>query len=327
MEDTKKPWEAYFPGCVLLYYVDYNDSLDGHKDIIRDCIEKNSKYPISEEIYDWWDFPEGNYMREMKDAMERDGIEWDSDWNDEIIERLRDEDKSDPIEDLLRNTSDIHCYYDLGVEVDEPFGQSEDEVTEVLGEIFEALGLEAGSTMYSKILSVYHNACYGGHLRIYFPMPLEKLLSGKGFDEERNDFKYIRFKGKFRVAIIDTVGGSGDFEDDVELDVTYKFDRDLLGTEQSDHYGFEEIFGDSCGIRNCESPEMIEEAEEETEAVQLESENLKAERGKQRKYQEAYDKGGCTFGDTDMYRHRDLEYINSYPCGWKCPHCGMFWVD
>ena len=40
-----------------------------------------------------------------------------------------------------------------------------------------------------------------------------------------------------------------------------------------------------------------------------------------------YASGGCTAGDMNMLRHRDVYYINNYPCGNKCPHCGTFWID
>ena len=125
--------------------------------------------------------------------------------------------------------------------------------------------------------------------------------------------------------IIDTVNGSGDFEDDVELDVEYDFDRALLGMSDEDHYGFEEIFGDDCGISHCETPTFEKVLKSDT--IHVDSEPLRQEREKQQKYNETFQAGKCTYGDTDMNRHRDIKYSNSYPCGWSCPHCGMFWTD
>jgi hypothetical protein len=46
-----------------------------------------------------------------------------------------------------------------------------------------------------------------------------------------------------------------------------------------------------------------------------------------KKYDETFKNGKCTFGDTDFNRHRNVSYINDYPCGHKCPHCGTFWID
>ena len=179
--------------------------------------------------------------------------------------------------------------------------------------------------MRDKIAKIYYNASYGGSLRIYFPAGLMTLLTGNGWDSANEDFKTIKFKGKFRVVIIDTVNGSGDFEDDVELDVEYDFDRALLGMSDEDHYGFEEIFGDDCGISHCETPTFEKVLKSDT--IHVDSEPLRQEREKQQKYNETFQAGKCTYGDTDMNRHRDIKYSNSYPCGWSCPHCGMFWTD
>lgn len=179
--------------------------------------------------------------------------------------------------------------------------------------------------MREKIAGIYYNASYGGSLRIYFPAGLMTLLTGNGWDSANEDFKTIKFKGKFRVVIIDTVNGSGDFEDDVELDVEYDFDRALLGMSDEDHYGFEEIFGDDCGISHCETPTF--EKASKSDSIHVDSEPLRQEREKQQKYNETFQAGKCTYGDTDMNRHRDIKYSNSYPCGWSCPHCGMFWTD
>lgn len=127
------------------------------------------------------------------------------------------------------------------------------------------------------------------------------------------------------MAIHNSYDGSGDFEDDVELDVDYKFNRNCLGMSEMDHYCFEKVYGDDCGIRHCESPEFL--TEEAENAIKVESEELEAERKKEDKYNETFKAGKCTCGDRDMSRHRDVEYIFSFPCGWRCPHCGMFWTD
>lgn len=325
MGNDIKPWEPYFPNYVELYYVDYNSNLDNNTDTLAKCVADNNLYPISESIDDWWDFPEGTYLEEMKRRMMRDGLEWDDDWDDEVIEKLRDVDESDAIKGLLNNTSDLNCYFDLGYDVDEPFGADEEEQEEEIDGICKALNIAKDSPMRQKVASIYYNASYGGRLRIYFPAGLMSLLSGNGWDGEKEDFGSIKFKGKFRVVIIDTVNGSGDFEDDVELDVEYDFDRTLLGLSNEDHYGFEEIFGDNCGISHCETP--VFEKETKSEALHIESESLREEREKQQKYNETFKSGKCTCGDKDMNRHRNIEYSNIFPCGWHCPHCGMFWPD
>lgn len=325
MCNEMKPWEPYLPEHVCLYYVDYDNDLDDNTKILQKCIENNNLYPISESIDDWWEFPEGHYLDDMQKAMENDDMEWDDDWRDEIIEALREKDESDPVKDLINNTSDLHCYFDLGYDVDEPFGAEEEEQEEEIDGICKVLKIAKDSSMREKIAGIYYNASYGGSLRIYFPAGLMTLLSGNGWDGSKQDFESIKFKGKFRVVIIDTMNGSGDFEDDIELDVEYEFDRSLLGVSEDDHYSFEEIFGDDCGIKHCETPTFEKKAEAET--VHVENETLRQEREKQQLYNDNFKAGKCTFGDRDMNRHRDIEYVNAFPCGWHCPHCGMSWTD
>jgi hypothetical protein len=54
---------------------------------------------------------------------------------------------------------------------------------------------------------------------------------------------------------------------------------------------------------------------------------LAAEALQDREYTLIFSQGKCTFGDMDINRHRDTFYINDFPCGTKCPHCGTFWID
>ena len=117
-EKETRPWEPYIPTYVGMYYVDYRDDLSDNTKLLQDCIDKNSLYPISEYLDDWWEYPEAPYLEEMQNQMERDGIEWDDDWVDEIRDALWAKDTSDPINDLLRNTGAITMFYSLGVEID-----------------------------------------------------------------------------------------------------------------------------------------------------------------------------------------------------------------
>ena len=55
--------------------------------------------------------------------------------------------------------------------------------------------------------------------------------------------------------------------------------------------------------------------------------SLSAKAETERKYIVKYNKGGCTFGDMCYTRHRNVKYINAFPCGSRCMDCGTFWVD
>lgn len=54
-EKETRPWEPYIPTYVDMYYVDYRDDLSDNTKLLQDCIDKNSLYPISEYLDDWWD--------------------------------------------------------------------------------------------------------------------------------------------------------------------------------------------------------------------------------------------------------------------------------
>lgn len=70
-EKETRPWEPYIPTYVDMYYVDYRDDLSDNTKLLQDCIDKNSLYPISEYLDDWWEYPEAPYLEEMQNQMER----------------------------------------------------------------------------------------------------------------------------------------------------------------------------------------------------------------------------------------------------------------
>ena len=111
--------KKYMPEYVCLYYVDYNSNLNNETKTLQSCLTQNSLFPLSESVFDWWDYPEEHYLDEIKEKMRKDGVEHLFDEHlDDIRDWLYDNDKSTPVEDLLRNTGRIACFYDLGVELD-----------------------------------------------------------------------------------------------------------------------------------------------------------------------------------------------------------------
>ena len=108
--------KKYLPNYVQLYYVDYRNDLSDSIDLLQKCIEKNSLQPLGEAVCDWWDYPEGEYLDGIRKAMERDDLEVLYEENEEEIrEWLWENDKSTPVEDLLRNTGGITFFYSLGI--------------------------------------------------------------------------------------------------------------------------------------------------------------------------------------------------------------------
>ena len=163
------------------------------------------------------------------------------------------------------------------------------------------------------------NAPYGGELRIYFNAIFSRLITG----DTSHDFKRIRFYGGVIVAIVDSRNGAG-YHVSLQTDITLPFYRDNLFVDSQVHYSYA---NEICGLLNswCDSTRW------ETGMMSLEVTLQKSHINEYQKQEALYEKrfreGGCTFGDMNHKRHRDTYYINSFPCGTKCPHCGTFWID
>jgi hypothetical protein len=320
--------QPYLPDYVSLYYVDYRDDLCEHKELLQKSLSSNSLNPIQEEVFDWWDYPEGEYLKEIRQKMERDELEELYEENEnEIRDWLCEKDTSTPVEDLLHNTGSISMFYSLGLEIDgwhsafmcAPWRNG--SYAQDAHKIRRKLGIEKNSPDAKLIDSIVQNASGGGELRIYFANGLTSVLS----NEPDDDFKQIHFKGKFAVALYNASEGSGDFEY-ITIDRTFVFTRDNLYTSESDKYSLENCFG-MCGDWLDKSASPIFSMELPQRASKT-AKSKNAERMIQEaKYNEVFKAGGCTFGDMDYRRHRDVYYENNVPCGSHCPHCGTFWID
>lgn len=328
MEQEKQIWEHYLPENVYLYNVDYRDVLGESEEtrkLIYDVIQRNSFYPLSENVYDWWDHPDCDYIEEMREQIENDGYVWNDDWIDEIREVFWDRDKSDPIRDLLANTGDIEMYYDLCDWYDEAWRLSEDEFESVIDEICKTLQIPSTDEKRRQIIrDLYGNSGVGGALRIYFKCPLDAVVSGEKYDERKDkpDFKTIKFKGEYTVALHDSINGGG-WSEDIHLDCEFEFKRENIQyANYGDRYSYYDVYGVHI---EADAPTFSMESNESAMAVETSSANEAAAR--EEEYERVFRAGGCTFGDMKFTRHRDHYYINTFPCGHKCPHCGTFWVD
>lgn len=230
----------YLPDYVSLYYVDYRDNLDNQTDLLQECVKSNSLQPIDEVVYDFWDYPEGYYLDEIRKAAAEDGLEELYEENeDEIREWLWDNDESDPVKELLQNTDKVTCYYDFDVIIN---GDS-DKMS--VYKIRRLLGIKKGTKADALIQDVVLNAVYGGYLRIYFESDVRDLLTGNGYDENVREFKTLNINGPVAVAIINPINGSGYMEEEVEVHKSFPFERKNLCISRAQRFGWcmEEIFG------------------------------------------------------------------------------------
>jgi hypothetical protein len=321
--------KKYLPIGVYLYYVDYDDDLCHSYNIVQECVENNNLDAISEAVFDWFDNPTGYYLDNIRREMQKDNCESLFDENiDQITEYLYDNDCSTPVEDLLNNTGKMVFYYDLAVDCDHGWHSDflcspwqNDTIPQTAYKIRRRLGIAKGSKAAEQIRSILLNSHYGGYLRIYFKAHLKDLIC-----EGTNDFDLVKIKGKVALAVYNPHEGSGDYEL-VDIDCELPFQRENLALSKTDRYSIEECFGMSNDWCN-EGTQPIFTKSPKQRKVKLKYKSPAYEmRQQEKKYEETFKAGGCTLGDTNIKRHRDVYYRNELPCGLKCPHCGQFWID
>lgn len=316
----------YIPQYVSLYYVDYRDDLDEHEDIQEECIRSNNMEKLYEKAYEWYEEQENSnmhdYLEETRKNMEADNLAGEfEEHEDEIRELIYDRNDSDPVKDLIRNSSVTNFFYSLGVEISGYLtgcslrGES---VAMACHKVRRALHLKKGQ-FDEKIEELVENATYGGELRIYFNAMFDRLIS----KAPGNDFKSIRFHRNVVVAIADSRNGSGHHVR-IPLDITFPFRRENLFVDSQVHYSYA---NEVCGMTNdwCDSTKW------ETGMIPFTGSVRKSRMAEYKKQEAAYEQtfrsGKCTFGDMNYKRHRDVRYSNEYPAGCRCPHCGTFWID
>lgn len=323
-EAKSKIVHEYAPNYVELYYVDYRDNLDNHIDLLDQALQNNSLQCIEEQCFDWWDYPEGEYLNDIEKRMISDGLEGlYSDLEEDFKEYLWENDKSQPVKELLGNTGELSFFYSLGVEVDDMFASSE-SFESACYRMRRVLGIKKGTEEAKLIESIYRNNTYGGELRIYFSANLEDMIEGHEYDSRTEDWKTIGFDGHVYVVLVNSYQGSCDMER-MEIHRKLPFKRENLHVSEVEKWSVEHVCGMCSDWCSDTDKPTFEYQPQKRKTIKTSSVNKELKR--EAEYAKTYKAGSCTFGDMDMRRHRDVHYINSYPCGHKCPHCGTFWID
>jgi hypothetical protein len=309
-----------------LHEIDYQDNLDDRLDVIAECIRKQDWQPLDELIFEWFidDFFAEDYaFRELNKApqsvfdVEEDEAEsWIEQFRDEIHERILERDQSNPLNALLRNTSDPVMFYDTGEEInfDVPFGTEED-MKDCLKQIKKALKIKLSNTTYDSRLKIMIEQGYSGRLVIYFNADLNHMMS-------IGDNNIVTFSNPM-VAIINTYHGSGDHTElkGHKFSIPMNIENFFMDKEIKYSYTYE-----VCGMSRdwCDCTGISFSKKKSNGANKS---NIHDEVSMEKKYIETFKSGKCTFGDMDMRRHRNTYYLNEYPCGTHCPQCKTFWVD
>lgn len=311
------------PEKTYLRYVDYRDSFSDSLDAVQKAIQTGELESLDDCInYDGEQEDESvaQYIKNVVDSLsrehDRDSVEAAAEeHHDELDAIIRERDHSDVIKDLLKHTGSEPMFYETGLSCEEAWSKDSIRRKERM-RIKKHLGIKK-STWDKEIDSMLSDAGYGGQLVIYFYKPVGDMIGGEA--------RTIRFRDPV-IAIVDHGGGSGG---DCELKgciLDLPFNRKKIFIDRCVRYSYTH---EVCGMSDnwCDGTQVAfpdvepavvwEEHESETEAHMLQ----------EAEYSAVYAKGKCSFGDMNITRHRDTYYINDYPCGTKCPHCGTFWID
>lgn len=335
MNVTEKiTWEQVkelLPATTSLYYIDRNDSFDEQLDALQNRIQSGCSEEIDELIYGWWnDTDLYSYEKEQLKESLISKFDIDEDAADKLIseneygieEILADRDTSTPIEDLLRNTGRKTMFYDTGYEVPpDSWSWNEKLLTKERQVVKKKLGLRKLTPEQDHLLDMMiRQASYGGKLVIYF-------YENPGDFFNVDDIKTIRFSGSSpHMAIINTDNGSGDSCDIGRVEIKLPFNKENLFICKTFKYSYTHSV---CGMFSnwCESTDVHLEKKKLRSTRKVENSDLSVSLRLDRKRTQVFQDGGCTPGDMDISRHRNVTYINNYPCGNKCPTCGTFWID
>ena len=319
---NEKLIKELLPKRVDLYYIDYRDSLDNHLDELQESIQSKSYEHVDSVIEDWSTFEtEMEYISDLKKDLEAKGFSkkcvdlYVDKHKDDIRNYLWDIDDSNPITGLLRNTSSQACFYDLKTHIDDSNGFTKEDLRTVK----KALKIKVKDTTYDKILiELLDNASYGGNLVIYFLLDdYDNFITGQ--------FNQIEFSGKVHIGLIHNGNGSG-FDTSLPITLKINYNPENFFIDKCTKYSY---VHEVCGMTNdfCKSTKFKLIQNNRIKIKKEEESPLQATQRRNKEYQKTFDAGGCTFGDINFTRHRDVFYRNDYPAGNTCPHCKQFWID
>ena len=319
------------PKTTSLTYVDYNENLDEAFKEMQADLHSNTSEKVDEYL-------DGSYWEQEADSVKRilktlrkelqSKFDLSKSESKEIIEEhadyLRDEvynrDDSNIISSLLSNTNKIVTFYDTGLEICAGSWQwSSSELTKNRKKVKRKLGINGTFKYDDYIDQMLLQASYGGRLVIYFHLDYEYFFT---YDED-NDFKSITFENA-HIAVIDTYQGSGDNTFIPKHSFTLPFNRENVFIDECITYNYTYSV---CGMSSnwCDDTKVT--LAKESTGEEIEKSSLNAALDKENDYIKTYKSGACTYGDINIGRHREVTYINEYPCRNECTKCRTRWID
>jgi hypothetical protein len=326
MKITFEQVKELIPTRVSMYYVDYRNSLDESLELVQDCIHEGNYDTLYEKTDEWFLDADGGdyYLKELeRDLAKKYELETDDaeeiveHYLDKIMDVLWDRNDSTPTKDLMSNTNKTPMFYDTGYYMDgDSWAWTEKQVIKERQLIKKALGLRAiGEGNDAAIDMMIRQASYGGKIVLYFYDNPTDWIGVEGTT--------IKITNPI-IACIDTSGGSGDHCDLEACSIKLPFEKENLFICSTIKYNYSFSV---CGmIHNwCDSSsvELIKAKTKKTVGTS----SLTKEMAREKELTKIFKSGSCTYGDMDIARHRDVEYINDYPCRNQCPNCKTAWID
>lgn len=317
------------PNKVQLVYLDRSDDLRHYQEYVGECIRSGTTDSLQDLVDNFMD-----YRIEVIDYFIKDLIQdvvytykvsYEEakefvETNRELLEDIIiDRDSSDILKDLFDNTLKTPFFYDVGHDVPNSLSMTTKQIKKVRKNILKALNINRSDRdTNNNIDQMIQEACFGGSLVLYF------LSNGSEFIFNNIDnMKSMLFKNT-KVAIVDHINGSGS-HCEISIDVIVPFSRQNIFIDREIKYNYS---FNVCGMVGdwCEST-YFELGELDLGKVKI-NEKIKERSEKENHFKKIYQEGGCSAGDNDITRHRDVYYKNEpMACGNKCPHCGKFWID
>lgn len=304
-----------------LIYIDYRDNLDEQMDEMQKSIINGNFDNFDEKIDNWyWDSVNDSIneeIYELKKQLKSKGYSLDNfeDFEDIVYDIICGRDNSNPLPTLIKNTSKTPIFFSLNIYIDEDL----DSIKRTLNKIKKILNIPFNNKEYDKdILYVLNNRCYGGHLGIFAIPDYEDLLMNKP----------MKFSGDIRLAIVNYDNGSGWHTILENFETPYYIFNKNIFIDETFKYNFSfavcDMYSDWC--KDCEL--IIEQPKETDKIINIKpNERLVSFIKNDAEYDKVFKEGGCSFGDMNIKRHRNVVYINEYPCGSHCKDCGTFWID
>ena len=313
--------EKYADSEIYLFYADYRDNFNDSEKLVNSCIRENDfsdMYEMTDEsVMDAIHYMAEQEMESIVEKMRDDGINPDDIDEDEILDYLKENDTSDPFSQIAKNTDDMVFFYSLGEEFVEPWDA--DDTLESINRIKRLFNIS--SDEYDDYIENFIHQAWNGELRVYFRCSFEE------FTKDLDKFKTICFSGKVAIAIVNSLEGGGDhifLEIKQENKVSFPFKKENLFVDKAVHYSYTY---EVCGMYPSWCEDTVMELSEEDINKKIETSQTGAHMEREAEFQRVFDAGGCSAGDINFTRHRGVKYENGFPAGWRCPHCGQFWID